>query len=64
MGIFTNEDLNFTVTPTKYGHMLVEGTFKQNNGKDYMCKFGFESDITCVESAKSEIIKFFKEVNG
>ncbi|HPE28706.1 MAG TPA: hypothetical protein PLM10_07625, partial [Saccharofermentans sp.] len=36
MGVFANEDLNFTVTSTKYGQTIVEGVFNQNNGKNYM----------------------------
>lgn len=60
-GVFANEDLNFTVTSTKNGHTLVEGIFNQNNGKNYNCNFGFESDITCVEIVKSEIRELFAD---
>ena len=57
IGVFSNEDLTFSVMPEKYGHMLVEGVFNQNNGDTYMCRFGFQSDITCVETVKRKLNK-------
>ncbi len=60
-GSFTNEDLFFTLTSNKYGHVLVEGVFDQNNGDGYMCRFGFESDITCVEQVKRELERRYEQ---
>ncbi len=56
-GVFSNEDLNFTVTPEHFGHMNVEGVFNQNNGDAYMCRFGFQSDITCIDILKRKLSK-------
>ena len=54
-GCFINEDLNFRLTFNKFGHVLVNGEFDQNNGDGYLCRFGFESDITCVEQVKCDL---------
>lgn len=59
-GRFINEDLNFHLAFNDFGHVSVHGEFDQNNGDGYLCRFGFESDITCVEQVKSDLDRCIK----